>query len=78
MHAITADKIDDVICAEIPDLSVDPAMSFIKLLCPTWCMHGPYGCINPIIPLARRMVTVTQTYVHELHLATCIEEWRHI
>ena len=46
-HKITPDKIDDVICAEIPDPSVDPEL---HLLVMSNMMHGPCGCINPNSP----------------------------
>ena len=42
-HRITPDKIDDVICAEIPDPSVDPKLHQIVM---SNMVHGPCGCIN--------------------------------
>ena len=46
-HRITLDKIDDVICAEIPDPSVDLELHQIVM---SNMAHGPYGCINPNPP----------------------------
>ena len=46
-HRITPDKIDDVICAEIPDPSVDPELYQIVM---SIMVHGPCGCINPNSP----------------------------
>ena len=46
-HRITPDKIDDVICAEIPDPSVDPELHQIVM---SNMVHGPCGCINPNSP----------------------------
>ena len=43
-HRITPDKIDNVICAEIPDPSVDPELHQIVM---SNTVHGPCGCINP-------------------------------
>ena len=46
-YRITPDKIDDVICAEIPDPSVDPELHQIVM---SNMVHGPCGCINPNSP----------------------------
>ena len=46
-HRITPDKIDDVICAEIPDPSVDPELHQIVM---SNMVHEPCGCINPNFP----------------------------
>ena len=46
-HRITSDKIDDVICAEIPDPSLDPDLHQIVM---SNMVHGPCGCINPNSP----------------------------
>ena len=46
-HRITPDKIDDVICAEIPDPSIDPELNQIVM---SNMVHGPCGCINPNSP----------------------------
>ena len=46
-HRITPDKIDDVICAEIPDPSVDPELHQIVM---SNMVHGPCSCINPNSP----------------------------
>ena len=46
-HRITPDKIDDVICAEIPDPSVDPELH--QIVMPN-VVHGPCDCINPNSP----------------------------
>ena len=43
-HRITPDKIDDMICAEIPDPSVDPELHQIVM---SNMVGGPCGCINP-------------------------------
>ena len=40
----TPDKIDNVICAKIPDPSVDPKLHQIVM---SNMVHGPCGCINP-------------------------------
>ena len=45
-HRITTDK-NDVICAEIPDPSVDPEPHQIVI---SNMVHGPCGCINPNSP----------------------------
>ena len=46
-HKITPDKIDDVICAEIPDPMVDPELHQIVI---SNMVHGPCGSINPDSP----------------------------
>ena len=46
-HRITPDKIDDVICAEIPNPSVDPELHQIVM---SNMVHGPCGSINPNSP----------------------------
>ena len=46
-HRITPDKIDDVICAEIPDHAVDPELHQIVM---SNMVHGPCGSINPQSP----------------------------
>ena len=46
-HRVTPDKIDDVICAEIPDPSVDTELHQIVM---SNMVHGPCGCINPNSP----------------------------
>ena len=46
-HRVTPDKIDDVICAEIPDASVDLELHQI-VMCNM--VRGPCGCINPNSP----------------------------
>ena len=46
-HKITPDTIDDVICAEIPDPTVDPELHQI-VTCNM--VHGPCGSINPDSP----------------------------
>ena len=46
-HRVTPDKIDSVICAEIPDPSVDPELHQIVM---SNMVHGPCGCINPNSP----------------------------
>ena len=43
-HRITPDKIDDVICAEIPNPTVDPELHQIVM---SNMVHGPCGSINP-------------------------------
>ena len=43
-HRITPDKIDDVICAEIPDPAVNPELHQIVM---SNMVHGPCGSINP-------------------------------
>ena len=43
-HRITPDKIDDVICAEIPNPTVDPELHKIVI---SNMVHGPCGSINP-------------------------------
>ena len=56
-HRITPDKIDDVICAEIPDPSVDLELHQIVI---SNMVHGPVVASTPI-PLACRMVGVTKS-----------------
>ena len=46
-HRITPDKIDDVICAEIPNPTVDPELHQIVM---SNMVHGPCGSINPQSP----------------------------
>ena len=46
-HRITPDKIDDVICAEIPNPTVDPELHQIVM---SNMVHGPCGNINPQSP----------------------------
>ena len=46
-HRITPDEIDDTICAEIPDTSVDPELHQIAI---SNMVHGPCCCINPYSP----------------------------
>ena len=46
-HRIIPDKIYDIICAEIPDPSVDPELHQIVM---SNMVHGPCGCINPNSP----------------------------
>ena len=46
-HRITPDKIDDVICAEIPDPAVDPELHQIVM---SNMVHGPCSSINPQSP----------------------------
>ena len=46
-HRITPDRIDDVICAEIPDPSIDPELHQIVM---SNMVHGPCGYINPNSP----------------------------
>ena len=46
-HRVIPDKIDDVICAEIPDPSVDPELHQIIM---SNMVYGPCGCINPNCP----------------------------
>ena len=46
-HRVTPDKIDDVICAEIPNPSIDPELHQIVM---SNMVHGPCGCINPNSP----------------------------
>ena len=46
-HRITPDKIDHVICAEIPDSTVDPELHQIVM---SNMVHGPCGSINPQSP----------------------------
>ena len=46
-HRITPDKIDNVICAEIPDPSVEPELHQIVM---SNMVQGPCGCINPNSP----------------------------
>ena len=46
-HRITPDKIDDVICTEIPDPSIDPELHQIVM---SNMVHGPCGCVNPNSP----------------------------
>ena len=48
---ITPDTIDDVICAEIPDPTVDPELHQI-VTCNM--VHGPCGSINPDSPTAKK------------------------
>ena len=55
-HRITPNKIDDVICTEIPDPAVDPELYQIVTLN---MVHGPCGSINPS-PLTCRMVIVVR------------------
>ena len=43
-HRITPDKIDDVICAEIPNPTVEPELHQIVI---SNMVHGPCGSINP-------------------------------
>ena len=43
----TPDEIDNVICAEIPDLSNDPELYQIVI---SIMVHGTYNCINPNSP----------------------------
>ena len=42
-YRFTPDRIDDVICAEIPDPSVDPELHHIVM---SNMVHGPCSCIN--------------------------------
>ena len=46
-HRVTPDKIDDVVCAEIPNPSVDPELHQIVM---SNMVHGPCSCINPNSP----------------------------
>ena len=46
-HRITPDKIDNVICAEIPNPTVDPELHQIAM---SNMVHGPCGSINPQSP----------------------------
>ena len=46
-HKITPDKIDDIVCAEIPDLAIDPDLHQIVM---SNMVHGPCGSINPTSP----------------------------
>ena len=46
-HRITPDKIDGIICAEIPDHAVDPELHQIVM---SNMVHGPCGSINPQSP----------------------------
>ena len=46
-HKITPDKIDDYVCAEIPDPVNDPALHQIVM---SNMVHGPCGSINPTSP----------------------------
>ena len=43
-HRITPDKIDDIVCAEIPDPTVDPELHAIVI---AHMVHGSCGSINP-------------------------------
>ena len=67
-HRITPDKIDDVICAEIPDPSVDPELHQIVM---SNMVHGPCGCINPNSPCmqdGRCSKKYPKQYMHETQL----------
>ena len=44
-HKITPDKIDDIVCAEIPDPALDPELHQIVV---SNMVHGPCGSINLI------------------------------
>ena len=46
-HRVTPDKIDDLICAEIPDPSVDPELHQIVM---SNMVHGPCGSNNSNSP----------------------------
>ena len=46
-HKITPDKIDDAVCAEIPDPALDPELYQIVM---SNIVHGPCGSINPNPP----------------------------
>ena len=46
-HKITPDKIDDCVCAEIPDPVIDPELHQIVM---SNMVHGPCGSINPTSP----------------------------
>jgi len=46
-HKITPDKIDNIICAEIPDPALDPELHQIVV---SNMVHGPCGSINPTSP----------------------------
>ena len=51
MHRITPDKKDDVICAEIPNPTVDPELPHIVM---SNMVYGPCGKYQPPIPLHAR------------------------
>ena len=57
-HKITPDKIDDVICAEIPDRTIDPELHQIVIS----NVHGPCGSINPAWKMAAA-VRATQSSI---------------
>ena len=46
-HKITPDKIDNIVCAEIPDSALDPELHQIVV---SNMAHGPCGSINPASP----------------------------
>ena len=46
-HKITPNKIDDMVCAEIPDPALDPELHQIVM---SNMVHGPCGNINPMSP----------------------------
>ena len=46
-HKITPDKIDDIVCAEIPDPVLDPQLHQIVT---SNMVHGPCGGFNPASP----------------------------
>ena len=69
-HRVTPDKIDDVICAEMPDPSVDPELYQIVMFN---IMRGPCGCINPNSPCmqdGRCSKKYPKQYIAETQLGT--------
>ena len=46
-HKITPDKIDNIVCVEIPDPALDSELHQIVV---SNMVHGPYGSINPTSP----------------------------
>ena len=67
---VVIDKIDDVICAEIPEPSVDPELHQIVM---SNMAHGPCGCINPNSPCmqdGRCSKKYPKQYITETQLGT--------
>ena len=70
-HRVTPDKIDDVICAEIPDPSVDPELHQIVM---SNMVHGPCGSINPNSPCMQDgccSKKYSKQYMAEIQLRRC-------
>ena len=67
---VTPDKIDDVICAEIPDPSVDPKLHQFVM---SNMVHGRCVCINPNSPCmqdGRCSKNYPKQYIAEIRLGT--------